>query len=48
VVRAAVIGRVYEACKSAGIDLSESSETELSGDVTVHESGEDGDRQPSG
>lgn len=36
-VRAAFIRNVLEACKAAGIDLSEDSGTELSGEVTVHE-----------
>lgn len=41
-VRAAFIRDVHEACRAAGIDLSEDSGTELSGEVTVREpAGED-------
>ncbi|WP_262180907.1 mechanosensitive ion channel family protein [Haloarcula laminariae] len=45
-VRAAFIRNAHEACRAAGIDLSEDSGTELSGEVTVHEAAPDED--PSG
>ncbi|WP_324663747.1 mechanosensitive ion channel family protein [Haloarcula sediminis] len=45
-VRAAFIRNVHEACRAAGIDLSEDSGTELSGEVTVHEPSTD--ESPSG
>jgi len=46
-VRSAFIRNVHEACKAEGIDLSEDSGTELSGEVTVREGGTD-DSAPSG
>ncbi|WP_254272130.1 mechanosensitive ion channel family protein [Haloarcula marina] len=42
-VRSAFIRGVYEACREEGIDLSETPHTELSGEVTVHESGAAGE-----
>lgn len=40
-VRAAFIRNVHQACKAEGIDLSEDSGTELSGEVTVREPAEE-------
>ncbi|GGN93391.1 mechanosensitive ion channel family protein [Haloarcula pellucida] len=38
-VKSAFVRGVHEACRAEGIDLSETPHTELSGEVTVHDSG---------